>query len=581
MYRTFLVVTFSVFGFFSGGVAQAQEMFPSDQCAVVVASRPDIGTARQYIYEQGWQSRARMFEGSNGWFAIVSDTISNEGSSLAIEKMKASDLVPEDAFCSLGRSYVREVDWRSINGESDQSASASLWSEFDARPLTQTEKRFLQAALAMEGYYAGLLDGAWGRGSQGALDRYAAEQFDGSKPANAHAGVLAAVTLNRWIEEGWAYEYIGHLDISTMLPTKLLNLVEEDGTFQEWHHVSKDLVIFFNDLNTRQLTKLHQENVENADVVRAPYTLRNPTTWITSMTTSKDTVYIRSDLIAATWSTIYVVGDRSLQGEVGLISSSIRPGSPAEIVPSGNDLLISYASEIVALIGEDTEPTSPPPAAEMTRPNPPRSASEERPRRSTGTAFFVTDRGVALTNAHVVDGCISLALGGQPAEIVSVSAAFDLAAIRLSIPEDTTPLPFARRDAGLNSDITIAGYPLHGLLGGLNVSRGSVSSLKGLGGDETSLQISAPVQPGNSGGPVVNRYGGVVGVVVSKLNAVALAEETGDIAQNINFAIRSSLAKVFLSSNGIAFDELDDDNAMLPEAAAKLLQASTSLVECN
>ena len=580
MYRTITAAASILLTLCAAGAGWAQDLVPPGQCAVVVASRSDMGAARQFIVEQGRQSGARTFESSNGWFAIVTGMIPNDGSSDAIARMRGLDLVPDDAFCSRGGMWVREVDWRPNERRPSPLASTGLWSEFDARPLGKTEKRFLQAGLAMEGYYTGMIDGAWGRGSQGALDRYAADRFDGVKPANAHAGVLAAVTMDRWFEDGWSYESVGHLAISKMLPTKRLRLVDADGAFQEWRHTDKDLVVYFNDLDTGQLTRLHRQNAESADAVRTPYVLRNPTTWVTSLVTATETIYVRSDRIAGTWSTVYVVGDRSLTAEVGLISSSIRVGPPVAIVPSEGSLLISYASEIVALVGTGAAP-SPPPATGMVSAQPPQPEGRTPSGPSTGTAFFVTDRGIALTNAHVVDGCTSLALGGQPAEIVSVSAAFDLAAIRLSEPVDTTPLPFARRDGGLNADITIAGYPLHGLLGGLNVGRGSVSSLKGIGGDETSLQISAPVQPGNSGGPAIDRSGGVIGVVVSKLDTAALAEATGDIAQNVNFAIRGSLAKVFLSSNGIAFAEADGGEEIGPEAAAELLQASTSLVECN
>ena len=560
--------------------AGAQVLVPSGQCLLVVASRPDIAAARQYILETGRQGNARTFQSGNGWFAIVSETIPNAAASRTIARMKASGLVPTDAFCSLGGTYVREVEWRSDDRPPDPATGVGLWAEFDSRPLDRTEKRLLQAGLAMEGYYAGLLDGAWGRGSQGALDRYVAERFDGARPANAHACLLAVVTLDRLVEVGWTYEHVDHLDISAALPTGRLRLLERDGPFEAWRHVSKGLVVTFDDLDADRLARSHREHAEHADAVRAPYVLRGATTWFTSLATPTETIYVRSDLIAGMWSTIYVVGDRSLRTEVGLIASSIRPGPPAAILPSENGLLIAYANEIAALVHADGEPPSPRRNAGTTG-VPPQGTGRGPSGRSTGTAFFVTDRGVALTNAHVVAGCASIVLGGLPAEVVSISAAFDLAAIRLTIPEETAPLPFARRDAGLNADITIAGYPLHGLLGGLNVGRGSVSSLKGLGGDETSLQISAPVQPGNSGGPAIDRLGNVVGVVVSKLDAVALADATGDIAQNINFAIRGSLARAFLASNGIVHAEIDGGGTIAPEAAAALLEASTRLVECD
>ncbi|WP_272009566.1 trypsin-like peptidase domain-containing protein [Roseovarius sp. ZX-A-9] len=71
--------------------------------------------------------------------------------------------------------------------------------------------------------------------------------------------------------------------------------------------------------------------------------------------------------------------------------------------------------------------------------------------------------------------------------------------------------------AQLNSDVLVAGYPLSSVLDGLNVTRGVVSSLKGIRGDAFNMQISAAVQAGNSGGPLIDSAGLVVGVVVAKL----------------------------------------------------------------
>ena len=171
-------------------------------------------------------------------------------------------------------------------------------------------------------------------------------------------------------------------------------------------------------------------------------------------------------------------------------------------------------------------------------------------------------------------------MAGRKADLVVSSGSFDLAVLRYSQPNDTLPLKFASGPAKLNSDVTIAGFPLHGWLGGLNVSRGAVSSLKGLGGTETTMQITAPIQPGNSGGPTVNSAGAVVGVVVSKLDAIAVANEIGDVPENVGFAVRGEIAQLFLSSNGINFEKNAGGDALTSEQLADHLQRSTVLVEC-
>jgi hypothetical protein len=108
------------------------------------------------------------------------------------------------------------------------------------------------------------------------------------------------------------------------------------------------------------------------------------------------------------------------------------------------------------------------------------------------------------------------------------------------------------RQAQLGEAVIVIGYPLGGLLGsGPQVTTGNVSSLIGPGDDTRSLQFTAPTQSGNSGGPLLDSDGAVVGVVSSKLNAVRVHEMTGDIPQNVNFAIKAALARSFLEAVGI------------------------------
>jgi serine protease Do len=105
-------------------------------------------------------------------------------------------------------------------------------------------------------------------------------------------------------------------------------------------------------------------------------------------------------------------------------------------------------------------------------------------------------------------------------------------------------------------DVVVYGFPLAGVLAsGGNVAAGNITALAGLGNDSRFLQMSAPVQPGNSGGPLLDRNGNVVGVVVSKLNALNVASVTGDIPQNVNFAIKASVAAAFLDAQHVTHTE--------------------------
>jgi S1-C subfamily serine protease len=95
------------------------------------------------------------------------------------------------------------------------------------------------------------------------------------------------------------------------------------------------------------------------------------------------------------------------------------------------------------------------------------------------------------------------------------------------------------------------------------------------------MQISAPVQPGNSGSPLVDMKGAVVGVVVSKLNAVAVARITADIPQNINFAIKASAVIDLLDANSVKYHSESLQPELSIEALTKQMKEYTVKIECN
>ncbi len=182
----------------------------------------------------------------------------------------------------------------------------------------------------------------------------------------------------------------------------------------------------------------------------------------------------------------------------------------------------------------------------------PRSPSSERPEMAatSGTAFFVSRNGEALTNAHVVEDCQQIRVNGDMARLLARDVKNDLALLAT----DQHPSQWSnwRVSVRQGEDIVVYGFPLTGVLSsGGNVVTGNVTALAGLEDDSRFLQISAPVQPGNSGGPLFDRFGNIVGVVVSKLNAIRIASATGDIPQNVNFAIKASVATAFLDAQRV------------------------------
>ena len=101
-------------------------------------------------------------------------------------------------------------------------------------------------------------------------------------------------------------------------------------------------------------------------------------------------------------------------------------------------------------------------------------------------------------------------------------------------------------------DIYVAGYPFgESLSSSLKVTRGIVSSLTGLGNNFSNMQIDAAIQPGNSGGPIFDGGGNVIGVAVATLDVAVALEEFGTIPQNTNFGVKANIVSNFLVSNGV------------------------------
>jgi S1-C subfamily serine protease len=166
------------------------------------------------------------------------------------------------------------------------------------------------------------------------------------------------------------------------------------------------------------------------------------------------------------------------------------------------------------------------------------------------------------------------------AYIVARDRSNDLAILKTS--HEPTVVPALRRQVRTGESISVFGFPLSGLLSTSgNFTTGIVTAQTGIADDTRFVQISAPVQPGNSGGPLIDKYGNVVGVIVSKLNALNVAAATKDIPQNVNFAIKSSIAINFMESNAVSPNAAAKSFELPPEAIADLAKLFTVQISCD
>ena len=206
---------------------------------------------------------------------------------------------------------------------------------------------------------------------------------------------------------------------------------------------------------------------------------------------------------------------------------------------------------------------------------------------SSGSGFVVA-AGRAMTNNHVIDGCQRVSVRtpqGQvlPARVMAGDVRRDLAL--LSFEGNAGPaLKFREGPAVARGEMVVTyGFPLSGVLSsGPSLTTGDISALAGLRDNPLHYQISAPVQPGNSGGPLLDSRGHVVGVVVSKLNAMRIAQMTGgDIPQNVNFAIKGGEALRFLRDGGVVPETAASTGAdRRASEVGEVAHASTLFIQC-
>jgi S1-C subfamily serine protease len=191
---------------------------------------------------------------------------------------------------------------------------------------------------------------------------------------------------------------------------------------------------------------------------------------------------------------------------------------------------------------------------------------------SSGSGFFVGKNGYFITNHHVVENgknfTIYLSGRSMPAQLIAVSKVSDLALLKVGA--QIPGLEIAENEADSGQDVFTIGFP-NPIIQGIEpkVTKGIISSKKGIQDDDTRYQIDAAVQPGNSGGPLCDDSGRLIGVVVSQLNPVAFANQTGSIPQNVNYAIKASEVSAILRQKGVSIE-----GATKPEGVKSVITAT-------
>ena len=228
----------------------------------------------------------------------------------------------------------------------------------------------------------------------------------------------------------------------------------------------------------------------------------------------------------------------------------------------------------------------------------------------SGSGFFISKLGYILTNNHVVSNCKKITIGENvdnqyEAQLLNADKKNDLALLRTTTSDlassetkslikklstqklgiEIVPLATAglmrSDDVELGEDIVVAGFPYGDIFSkDIKVTFGNVNSTKGVGDDSSQFQIQAPVQIGNSGGPIYDKYGNIVGVVVAQLDKLKMAKTIGSLPENVNFGIKASTVKQFLNSSGLSTKWAERNKEMSNKEISKIASKQTVMVVC-
>jgi len=197
---------------------------------------------------------------------------------------------------------------------------------------------------------------------------------------------------------------------------------------------------------------------------------------------------------------------------------------------------------------------------------------------STGTGFYISEDNI-ISNNHVVEDCEYITNANEEKIVIKVTDIFNDISL-LEGPLNKNYFSIAPDPPILGEKIYLSGYPLNSGLQSFMITSGNVSSLTGLGKNFSNFSHTAPSQPGNSGGPILNEYGSVVGILVASIDEDIVKESSGSLPQNINFGIKNTVLKSLLSDNDIRPSIRNSFFTKSQQSIANISKDSSVLIKC-
>lgn len=432
--------------------------------------------------------------------------------------------------------------------------------EIDIHNLSLGDIQIIQDALIWKGGYFGLKDGRWGSMTEVALARWrSAHGYPAGKGLTV--GMYANLIGGAWQlkdEVGFEVWLDPRTGSSFGYPSKLVapepNISRNGTDYKGTNGILIRTLKMNGDTDVRGLL-----NNLIKDTSKNVYRLDKPNRQVLSMSDYDWVFYLRYDRVGTNW----VGFDMSYKGQSGdrdfliaATSANFGPdGTPVWAFGQPAPLFQSVLRWVEKSKSPNagTQPAEVPKQTEAQREIPDRTQKSAPKVTGAGTGFYLSSDGSMITAAHVVAGCQKVSLiDGTSLQIVASDNDRDIALLRAgSAPHTFLKL---RRDQTLDlgERVYLFGYPYFGNVStGLNMTEGIVTSLRGAGDNPLHFQFSAGLQPGNSGGPVIDSGGAVIGVAVARLNDSKMFAATGTIPQTMNYAVRGAVLESFLLEHGV------------------------------
>jgi serine protease Do len=452
-------------------------------------------------------------------------------------------------------------------------------------------RKSIQQALIWSGHYDGLLDGVIGNLTISGIKDYqrSVGHDPTGLPTDDEKRALLALSSKAMRQAGWSAFDDAKAGFRLFLPLALLHIDQSaapsyrGASFASADNLIKLQVLRFEDRGLDELFDRIQ-SVHKGEITYMYPRDGQPVSdrFVVSGTEGKQKrFYVRADARSRDIRAFSISWDATQSAQwnriVVAISATFSPFDPLIVIPKPEMPTSEIAKPPVRT--EDAKANRPVPNSTSTTtlsagppglpvPGVRGNAPAEKRVGISGSGFFVGPMAYVLTNAHVIEGCSAIKVGTyDQMEVVGADSSNDLALLRIRLSvEQEKPRAlahFATDSVRLGEEVIALGYPLQSILeNGLNTTVGNVTAESGPGGDKRYVQISTPANAGNSGGPLVDRRGRVVGLVTSKLNTKLAS---GEVPQAVNFALKNEILFRFLQKYGVKYETRLGPTTDLPE----------------